>query len=65
MYVCVPVRAGPLINGGGACWALEGRSCVAGRARHIVIRNDGGTHRFKRPVGGVAPAGAVSQFNIS
>lgn len=64
--VSIPVRAGPLINGGSACRALEGRSCVAGRARHIVIRNDGGMHGFKRPVGGVAPArGAGSQFNIS
>lgn len=48
--MCVPVRAGPLINGGGACRALEGRSCVAGRARHIVVRNDGGAHGFERPV---------------
>lgn len=57
MCVSIPVRAGPLINGGGACRALEGRSCAAGRARHIVVRNNGGTHGFKRPVGGVAPAG--------
>lgn len=54
--VCVPVRAGPLINRCAACRALEGRSRVAGRTRHVVVRNDGGTHGFKRPVGGVPPA---------
>lgn len=52
----VPVRAGPLINRCGACRALQGRGSVSCRARHVVVRDNGRTHRLERPVGGVSPA---------
>lgn len=52
----VPVRAVPLINGCSACRALLGVRHVARRARDVVVRDNGRTHRLKRPIGGVAPA---------
>ena len=52
----VPVRAVPLINGCSACRALLGVRHVARRARDVVVRDNGWTHRLKRPIGGVAPA---------
>ena len=52
----VPVGAGPLINRRGACRALQGLGSVSCRARHVVVRDNGRTHRLKRPVGGVSPA---------
>lgn len=52
----VPVRAVPLINGRSACGALLGVRHVARRARDVVIRDNGRTHRLERPIGGVAPA---------
>lgn len=52
----VPVRAVPLINGCSACRALLGLRHVARRARDVVVRDNGWTHRLKRPIGGVAPA---------
>lgn len=52
----VPVRAIPLINGCSACRALLGVRHVARRARDVVVRDNGWTHRLKRPIGGVAPA---------
>lgn len=52
----VPVRAVPLINGRSACGTLLGVRHVARRARDVVIRDNGRTHRLERPIGGVAPA---------
>lgn len=51
----VPVRAVPLINGCSACGALLGVRHVARRARDVVVRDNGRTHRLERPEGGVAP----------
>lgn len=51
----VPVRAVPLINGRGACRALLRGRHVARRARDVVVRDNGRTHRLERPEGGVAP----------
>lgn len=52
----VPVRAVPLINGCSARRALLGGRHVARRARDVVIRDNGWTHRLKCPIRGVAPA---------
>lgn len=54
----VPVRAVPLINRRSACRALLwGRHvAMARRARDVVVRDNGRTHRLECPIGGVAPA---------
>lgn len=51
----VPVRAVPLINRCSACRALQEGRHVACRARDVVVRDNGRTHRLERPIGGVAP----------
>ncbi len=66
MCVRVPVRAGPLINGCSSSRALQGWCGVSCWTLHIVVRDDGWTHRLERPVRGVPPAegGGVKYFNI-
>lgn len=64
VWVWVPVRAGPLINGCSSSRALQGWCSVSCWTRHIVVWDDRWTHRLKRPVRGVAPAKGGRGYNI-